>query len=125
MICEQPVFQPLINRSSRHKPFFFIIKSNFVHFGHTCIFFDLRIIKVVSKLVQNENDIELGKADLECEEAIMKDKARYGRVRTTLMKHLRSKYGEAIANRALSRINKRVSIGSLRIERHLAPSFDE
>jgi len=79
----------------------------------------------VAKLVQNEDYTELGKADLECEEAIMKDKTRYGRVRTTLMKHLRSKYGNVIANRALSRINKRVSIGSLRIKTQLTPSFED
>lgn len=79
----------------------------------------------MAKLVQNEDNVELGKADLECEEAIMQDKTRYGRVRTSLMKHLRAKYGSIIANRALSRINKRVSIGSLRIKRQLTPSFDD
>ena len=57
--------------------------------------------------------------DLECEEAIMQDKERFGRVRTSLMKQLRVKYGEDVADRALSRINKRVSKGSLRIQDHL------
>lgn len=59
--------------------------------------------------------------DLECEDAIMQDKQRFGRVRTSLMKHLRQKHGNAVANRALSRINKRVSDGSLNIKRQLAP----
>lgn len=57
--------------------------------------------------------------ELECEEIIMKDKQRFGRVRTNVMKHLRIKYGEKTANRALSRINKRASNGSLRSEFHL------
>ncbi len=61
------------------------------------------------------------KAELECEDAIMEDKQRFGRVRTTLMKHLRAKHGNIIANRALSRINKRVSEGSLNIKTQLAP----
>lgn len=45
--------------------------------------------------------------DLECEEAIMHDKQRFGRVRTNLMKYLRAKYGQDTANRAMWRINKR------------------
>ena len=51
------------------------------------------------------------KGDLECEEAIMSDKTRFGRVRTSLMKHLRAKYGKEIANRALWRVNRRYSEG--------------
>ncbi len=61
----------------------------------------------------------LGKEVLECEDAIMQDKQRFGRARTSLMKHLRAKYGDAIANRALSRINKRASQGSLNIKTQL------
>ena len=49
-------------------------------------------------------------AELECEEAIMKDKEEYGRVRTNLMKVLRTKHG-SIADRALSRVNKRIQEG--------------
>ena len=52
--------------------------------------------------------------DLESEEAIMNDKERFGRVRTMLMKRLRAKYGKDTANRALYRVNKRISEGSLR-----------
>jgi hypothetical protein len=62
---------------------------------------------------------ELLQNELECEETIMKDKQRFGRVRTNVMKHLRAKYGDETANRVLSRINKRVSNGSLRSEIHL------
>ena len=46
--------------------------------------------------------------NLECEEAIIQDKEDFGRVRTNMMKVLRSKHGESIANRALSRVNKRL-----------------
>lgn len=46
-------------------------------------------------------------ADLECEDAIIEDKRRFGRVRTHLMKHLRQKYGSKTANRAMWRVNKR------------------
>jgi hypothetical protein len=57
--------------------------------------------------------------ELESEDAIMNDKERFGRVRTILMKQLRAKYGEGIANRALYRINKRISDGSLRVKTNL------
>jgi hypothetical protein len=59
--------------------------------------------------------------DLECEEIIMNDKVRFGRVRTGVMKQLREQYGKGIADRALFRINKRVSQNSLRIKKHLNP----
>jgi len=57
--------------------------------------------------------------ELESEEAIMNEKERFGRVRTILMKQLRAKYGDGIANRALYRINKRISEGSLRVNVNL------
>ena len=46
-------------------------------------------------------------ADLECEEAIIKDKERFGRVSTISMRYLREKYGQNVADRALARIQKR------------------
>jgi len=46
--------------------------------------------------------------ELECEEAISEDKERCGRVRKSRMNMLRSKHGDEIANRALSRVNKRL-----------------
>ena len=47
-------------------------------------------------------------AELECEEQIINDKEEFGRVRTNMMRVLRTKHGEDIANRALSRVNKRI-----------------
>jgi len=58
-------------------------------------------------------------SELACEDAIILDKQRFGRVRTSMMKHLRSKYGEEISNRILSRINKRASTGSSRMKESL------
>ncbi len=58
-------------------------------------------------------------AELDSEEAIMNEKERFGRVRTSLMKQLRAKYGDDVANRALYRINKRISEGSLRVKANL------
>jgi hypothetical protein len=79
------------------------------------LFFEfLRII-----VVQRINDISTGQGELECEEAIMSDKQKFGRVRTSLMRHLRAKYGDKIANRTLSRINKRSSTGSLKFKDQL------
>jgi len=46
--------------------------------------------------------------NLECEEAILKDKERFGRVRASLMEYLRAKNGNDTADRALSRVNKRL-----------------
>lgn len=51
-------------------------------------------------------------ADLECEEAIIKDKERFGRVSTIRMRHLREKYGCRMADRALNRIQKRYKTNS-------------
>lgn len=59
-------------------------------------------------------------SDLACEEAIISDKQRFGRVRTSMMKHLRSQYGEDIANRVLARINKRASNGSAEMKESLS-----
>ena len=47
-------------------------------------------------------------ANIICEEAIIKDKERFGRVRSSMMEYLRVKYSDEIANRALSRVNKRL-----------------
>jgi len=46
--------------------------------------------------------------ELECEEAIIQDKERFGRARKSMMNMLRAKHGDDIANRALSRVNKRL-----------------
>ena len=44
--------------------------------------------------------------ELEIEEQIIKDKTRYGRVRNSMMRNLRTKYGSKAADRALWRVNK-------------------
>jgi hypothetical protein len=60
--------------------------------------------------------------ELACEDAIILDKQRFGRVRTSMMKHLRTEHGEEIANRVLSRINKRASNGSSEMKESLNKS---
>lgn len=50
--------------------------------------------------------------ELECEEKIISEKYRFGRVRSKMMDQLREEYGKEIANRSLARINKRISLGS-------------
>jgi hypothetical protein len=60
--------------------------------------------------------------ELACEDAIILDKQRFGRVRNSMMKHLRSEHGDEIANRVLSRINKRASNGSSEMKESLNKS---
>lgn len=66
----------------------------------------------MNKPVKKINLDKQALSELACEDAIISDKQRFGRVRTTMMKHLRSEHGDEIANRVLSRINKRASNGS-------------
>ena len=66
----------------------------------------------MKKAEKNDNLDKQALSELECEDAIISDKQRFGRVRTSLMKHLRSEHGDEVANRVLSRINKRASNGS-------------
>jgi len=54
-------------------------------------------------------------AELECEEAIINDKERFGRARKSMMNVLRVKYGDEIADRTLNRVNKRMQKGHLSI----------
>ena len=62
--------------------------------------------------IQEENrELKKSLGELECEEAIIKDKEQFGRVRNSLMKVLRAKYSQDIANRTLSRVNKRIQEG--------------
>jgi hypothetical protein len=51
------------------------------------------------------------KRELECEEAIINEKARFARVRKIFMEHMREEYGSEIADRTLGRVNKRRSEG--------------
>ncbi len=67
--------------------------------------------------IELKNNEKLGsEGELKCEEVIMNEKERFGRVRTSMMKKLRNQHGDVVADRALSRINKRFSEGSLRIK---------
>ncbi len=54
-------------------------------------------------------------AELECEEAIIEDKERFGRARKSMMNVLRAQHGDEIANRTLNRVNKRMQKGHLSI----------
>ena len=56
--------------------------------------------------------------ELECEERIISEKHRFGRVRSKMMCQLREEYGKEIANRSLARINKRISLGSKMTKMH-------
>ena len=74
---------------------------------------------------ESSNQINFDKKaldELACEDAIILDKQRFGRVRNSMMKHLRSEYGAKIANRVLSRINKRASNGSSEMKESLNKS---
>ncbi len=76
-------------------------------------------------LKSDANQINMDKealSELACEDAIILDKQRFGRVRTSMMKHLRSEYGKEIANKVLSRINKRASNGSSEMKESLNKS---
>lgn len=50
------------------------------------------------------------KRELECEEAIIVEKNRFGKVRKHFMAYMRAEYGY-IADRTLWRVNKRMSKG--------------
>jgi len=59
--------------------------------------------------IQEENgELRNCLAELECEEAIIDDKNQFGRVRNSMMNVLRAKHSDEIANRVLSRVNKRI-----------------
>ena len=58
---------------------------------------------------EDNGELEKSLAELECEEAIISDKKEHGRVRNSMMRVLRAKHSDEIANRALSRVNKRIT----------------
>lgn len=73
-----------------------------------------RIKKEKEKLTEhewnyNEKQVELTKIqqELDCEQAMINEKEQFGRVRTMMMKYLRTKYGQELTNRIQWRINKR------------------
>ena len=61
----------------------------------------------------SEEETRTTDGNLECEEQIMDDIERFGRVRTSLMKNLRQTFGDETANRALWRVRKRKTNGYL------------
>ncbi len=61
----------------------------------------------------SEEDTRNIDGNLECEEQIIDDIERFGRVRTSLMKSLRKEFGDKTANRALWRVSKRKTNGYL------------
>jgi hypothetical protein len=69
--------------------------------------------------MENQSKVGTIQDELECEEAIISDKQRFGRVRTSLMKYLRTKYGEKTANKVLTRINQRASNGTLKMKQSM------
>jgi len=60
-----------------------------------------------------EEDTRVIDGALDCEEQIIEDIERFGRVRTSLMKSLRKRFGNSTANRALWRVRKRKTNGYL------------
>jgi len=73
---------------------------------------DRKIEEDNGELENHSTKLKQSLAELECEEAIIEDKEEFGRVRTHMMKVLRTKHGEDIANRALNRVNKRTQKSS-------------
>jgi hypothetical protein len=69
----------------------------------------MRLFKPRSKIIQDENgELKKNLAELDCEKAIINDKNHFGRVRNSMMKVLRAKYGKEVADKTLNRINKRI-----------------
>jgi len=60
-----------------------------------------------------EEETRIIDGNLDCEEQIIDDIERFGRVRTSLMKNLRQNFGSNTANRALWRVRKRKTNGYL------------
>lgn len=66
------------------------------------------LFKHNSETIQEENgELKKNLAELDCEDTIINEKEQFGRVRNSMMQVLRAKYGNDLANRVLSRINKR------------------
>lgn len=78
-------------------------------------------MRILNRKTSEIERIDENKGDLECEEAIINEKTRFGRVRTSFMRHLRAKYGNKTANRVLWRVNRRRSQGYFRIQETTRP----
>jgi hypothetical protein len=68
------------------------------------------MLKFRRKASETETNQEK-KRELECEEAIISEKTRFGRVRKTFMECMREEYGYDVADRAVRRVNKRRTEG--------------
>lgn len=73
----------------------------------------MRASKSVENMRRRRTLIEAPDGDLKCEEAILEEKARFGRTRNSLMKYLREIYGQEKADRAMWRVNRRLLHGYL------------
>ena len=65
-----------------------------------------------TRTVQEDNgELKKSIAELDCENTIINEKQQFGRVRNSMMRVLREKYGHDIADRTLNRVNKRLQKG--------------
>lgn len=60
------------------------------------------------KLNKKQEKLSKMKDEIECENTILEEKQRFGRVRTSVMRYMREKYGYTVANRVMWRIDKRI-----------------
>lgn len=66
------------------------------------------IIQENKRELENQSTkLQQSLAELDCENTIINEKEQFGRVRNSMMKVLRAKYGYDMANRTLNRVNKR------------------
>jgi len=70
---------------------------------------ELETLQEKYNTLQEQTRIQQG--NINCEEAIIADKERFGRVRKSMMQGLREQYGIKTANRALWRVSVRKSRG--------------
>lgn len=56
---------------------------------------------------KNQERLNRIEQELDCEELLTNEKRQFGRIRTTTLKYLRTKYGKELTNRVQWRINKR------------------
>lgn len=65
------------------------------------------------ELKNQSTKLQQSLAELDCENTIINEKEQFGRVRNSMMRVLRAKHGDEIANRTLNRVNKRIQEGYL------------
>ena len=62
-----------------------------------------------SKNDDSDADIVPTGRDLECEDVIIEECARFGQVRAAVMRGLRTEYGEHVSDRAMLRFDRRIA----------------